>query len=53
MSKGKRSSKLDDHSMKGRFLGHAGTTKNIIYLDEKNSTIKTAKSLILTNYLVT
>lgn len=44
--KGKRSHELDDHSIKGRFLGYVGATKNIAYLDENNNTIKTAKSAI-------
>ena len=44
--KGRRSSILAGHSIKGRFLGCAGTTKNIIYLDETNNNIKKAKSAI-------
>ena len=43
---GKRSHKLHDHSLRGRFLGFAGTTKNIIYMDESNHNIKTAKSVV-------
>jgi hypothetical protein len=39
---GRRSSKLDTHVIKGRFLGYASTLKQIYYLEDSTNKIKVA-----------